>query len=79
MSMAAAYESAADLPRVYWGGADFTTATKERFGPVRFDFFFGSFSLHWNDRFWRVVSTGRRNTLSRRRDGDVCCWQIVSV
>ncbi len=46
--MAAAYESAADLPRVYSGGADFTTATKERFGPVRFESFFGSFSCSRN-------------------------------
>jgi len=38
------YESAADLPRVT-RGAVFTAPTKERFGPVRFELFFGSFSL----------------------------------
>jgi hypothetical protein len=44
ISMAAACDSAADLPRVT-RGAVFTAATKEKFGPVRFELYFGSFSL----------------------------------
>jgi hypothetical protein len=41
MSMAAACDSAADLPRVTC--AVFTAATKERFGPVRFELFLAAF------------------------------------
>jgi hypothetical protein len=44
MSMTTACDSAAELPRVTLG-AVFTAATKESFGPVRFELFFGSFSL----------------------------------
>jgi hypothetical protein len=44
MSMAAACDSAAELPRVT-RGAVLTAATKEKCGPVRFELFFGSCSL----------------------------------
>jgi hypothetical protein len=47
-SMAAARDSAADLPRVTRGRRlHLHRCDERRFGPVRFELFFGSFSLQW--------------------------------